>query len=290
MNYTMAFLGVNDMFANGVDEFNTNVWVEDENERAILLDCGMDIKASTKRGGKKIEDLEAVYISNLHSDHCGGISWVGFYELFKLGRKIDLFIEIDLIDKLWEQLYPSMGRVNGNVMILHDYFNVIPIKSDMFPYFDWNGVEFTVIPVPHMKLWFKHETLWPHNKATWLYSYGLSFGNDICKYWLTTDTCIGNFAKEKHWWDYDENDGFFKDYVHYYYEHDTIFHDCCINTSTIAIDRLAHSEYNNLAKFPEEIKNKVWLVYHPTTSINMLDMAEEDGFLGFMKRSKTFKF
>lgn len=301
MEYKLTFLGTNDFFANGINEFHTNAWLEDEDERAILLDCGTDAKVSMKKSGKNVENLEAVYVSHLHPDHCGGISWLGFYSLFKLGRKLKLFIDIDLVDPLWRMLHPGMGKAAGNIMILHDYFDIVPIRSKMFPYFSWNGVNFDVIPVPHVRSGFRHNIDWPHNEETWTYSYGLSFGNKTDKFWFTTDTCIANFAKEKHWWDYDENDGFFKDYRSYYYEHSMIFHDCCINTSAVPTSKLVHSEYNNLAKFPEEIRNKMWLVHHPsicvnrgygksTVNVNMLDMAEEDGFLGFMKRSKTFKF
>jgi len=282
MSHTMTFLGVNDMFANGIDEFHTNVWIEDENEKAMLIDCGTDAKASIQKAGKKVDNLDAVYISHLHGDHCGGLEWLGYYSFFKLGRKLKLFIEMDLVDLLWKQLYPSMGKVSGRPMILHDYFDVVPIRGLDHPYFNWDDINFAVIPVPHIKMDYGI-----------VYSYGLSFGDEIdsSMFWLTTDTNIANYAKQKHWWDvYTNIDGIFGDYMHHYHEHGMIFHDCFFKMVSVPIDRLVHSTYNSLANFPNDIKKKMWLVHHGTLNDNMYDMAEEDDFLGFLKRGQIFKF
>lgn len=284
MNHTMTFLGVNDIFANGIDQFHTNVWIENEDKKAILIDCGTDAKVSIAKAGKKVEDLEAVYISHLHGDHCS-LEWLGYYSFFKLGRKLRLFIDIDLVDKLWRMLSPSMSNVSGHFMVLHDYFDVVPIRSFDYPYFDWDDIDFVVIPVPHIK------SRW--GERNWIYSYGLSFGDEYSSsmFWLTTDTCVANYAKQKHWCDYSANqEGLFKDYSWNYHEYRTIFHDCCFNMAAVKTEDLVHSTYNSLANFPDEIKSKIWLVHHPTITKNMYDMAEEDGFRGFLRRGKTFKF
>ena len=70
----LTFLGVASALSSG---YNSNILIEDK-DHVMLFDCGEDIKHSLKAANRKVEDLDAVYISHLHSDHCYGLSWLAY--------------------------------------------------------------------------------------------------------------------------------------------------------------------------------------------------------------------
>lgn len=57
---------------NSYNNYHTNALIT-KDEHNLLLDCGGDIRFSLHEQGYTYKDIESVYISHLHGDHCGGL-------------------------------------------------------------------------------------------------------------------------------------------------------------------------------------------------------------------------
>jgi len=252
----LTWAGVGGAFA-GVDQWHTNAVIEAENGKKLLVDVGGDIRHSLAQIGLGILDIDAIYISHLHGDHCYGAEWAGFLSFFHPAyeNRPKLYIVDALIGDLWDTLKGSMESLEGQVATLYTYFDVHPISINSS--IIWQGVHLTPVQTVHVVSGYgiKH-------------SYGLivkgkKFNQQI---FLTTDTQFSPRQIEK-----------------FYKESDHIFHDC----ETLPFRSNVHAHILDLDTLDPDIKSKMRLIhYAPGHDFD----AGAMGFAGFVERGQYFEF
>ena len=251
----LLFLGSGSAFTVGADNFQSNMLLIDEHGNKLLIDCGSDIRFSLYAAGFSYLDITDIYISHLHSDHVGGLEYIGFSSKFDPNcPKPNLYLSKDIAVELWQKtLSGGMSSIAGDLAELDSFFKVNYIKYNS--YFSWQEIKFYLIKVVHVD-----------NGYYLMPSYGLFFAIDKIKIFMTTDTQL-----------------YFKSMQKYYEIADIIFQDC----ETAKFPTKIHAHYDRLIKLPPKIKNKMWLYgYQP----GELPDAQQDDFLGFVKRGQIFEF
>ncbi len=251
----LLFLGTGSAFTVGADNFQSNMLLIGDRDRKLLIDCGSDIRFSLYEAGFSHRDITDIYISHLHSDHVGGLEYIGF------GTKFDprctrphLYLSKDLAVEIWQKtLVGGMGSIDGELAELNSFFDVYPIERNGF--FIWESIRFELIQVFHV-----------HNGYFLMPSYGLFFTIDKLKILITTDTQLKLSLMQR-----------------YYECADLIFQDC----ETAKYPTKIHAHYQQLISLPKHIKQKMWLYgYQP----GALPDARQDDFLGLVKRGQVFEF
>jgi ribonuclease BN (tRNA processing enzyme) len=251
----LIFLGTGSAFTTGEDNYHSNMLLIAPNDKKLLIDCGADARTSLARQGFSYCDINDVYISHLHSDHAGGLEWLGFTHKFDPTMKpARLYINEGLVNALWNNvLSGGMRSLQGEIANLATYFDVHPIPANGS--FEWNDITLRTVQTVHIMDGFK---LAP--------SFGLLFEACGKKVFITTDT---QFAPHQ--------------IMDFYKTADLIFHDC----ETADHPSGVHAHYSQLCALPPEIKRKMWLYhYNPKKTQDPVS----DGFLGFVVRGQEFDF
>ncbi len=249
----LLFLGSGSAFTVGANNFHSNIFFITETGKKLLIDCGSDIRFSLHKEGFFHRDITDIYISHLHSDHAGGLEYVGLTTKFDPQcHKPNLYLSHDIATEIWEHtLSGGMGSIEGNVTSLDSFFKVNPIDNNR--HFFWENIDFELVKTIHI-----------NNGIYVMPTYGLFFEVNHVKTFITSDTQLC-----------------YEQLQNYYQEADVIFHDC----ETSKYHTPVHSHYEELVKLPDQIKSKMWLYgYQP----GELPDAEKDGFLGFVKRGDRF--
>ncbi len=225
--------------------------IESESGCKLLIDCGTDIRHSLHAQGYTHTDIDAVYVSHLHSDHAGGLEWLGFSKRFHGEKKATLYMSSDQIDQLWEHvLSGGMSSLEHEQATLSTYFNVKSINDS----FSWENHTFQLIKTVHM---ISNSKIVP--------SYGLFITGGAQKILISTDT---RFSPDSLQPIYDQAD--------------IIFHDC----ETLEKKSGQHAHYNDLKSLNKEIKKKIWL--YDYNSEFLPNTAKQDGFQGFVISGQRF--
>lgn len=253
--FRLLFLGSGSAFTVGTDNFQSNMLLIAENGQKLLIDCGSDIRWSLYQAGLSHLDITDIYLSHLHSDHVGGLEYLGFSRRFDPRcAKTNLYLSKDIGSDLWSRtLSGGMRSTQGDLSKIEDYFTLKPIPAQ--GNFSWEAVKFELVPALHVD-----------NGFFRMPTYGLFFALGSTRIFLTSDTQL-NFVECQD----------------YYEQADIIFHDC----ETGGFSTPVHAHYDELLTLPPAIRKKIWLYgYQPGT----LPHAVEDGFLGFVKRGQMFEF
>lgn len=251
----LTFLGSGSAFTVGSDNYHSNMLLESDTGKRLLIDCGSDVRFSLHEVGLTYRDIDAVYISHLHADHAGGLEWLSFTTKFDpLCAKPTLFVNEKTVYDLWNKvLAGGLSSIQGVIADLSTYFHVKPIKENGG--FQWEGIEFRTVQTVHIVSGF---TIVP--------SYGLIFTINDLTVFITTDT---QFAQNQ--------------LMSFYQMANVIFHDC----ETNSIRSCVHAHYSELLTLPDEVKRKMWLYhYNP----GHLPDAKQDGFRGFVLKGQVFDF
>ncbi|MEB3272399.1 MAG: MBL fold metallo-hydrolase [Prochlorothrix sp.] len=251
----LIFLGSGSAFTLEEDNFQCNMLLITEDGRKLLLDCGSDIRFSLKAADFQVTDLTDIYISHLHSDHAGGLEYVGFNTCFNPRcARPNLYISHDLVADLWDHtLSGGMRSLQGRIGTLDTFFNVHPIARGS--HFVWQDLPFQLVPVPHV-----------HNGTDFMPSYGLWCNLNGTRVFFTTDTQ----------WDWDR-------LRPYYEQADLVFQDCETSLTPTPV----HTHYEDLLTLPPEMRAKIWLCGYQA---GPKPPAQKDGFRGFVQRGQTFHF
>lgn len=249
----LLFLGSGSAFTIGSDNFQSNMLFISESNRKLLIDCGTDIRFSLYQAGLSYQDITDIYISHLHSDHVGGLEYIGFSTKFDPScPKPILHLSQDIAVDLWHKsLAGGMEAIEGELACLETFFDIRPLKPNGC--FSWENIQFRLVKLNHVDTGF---ILMP--------AYGLFFEINGQKIFLSNDTKL---CLER---------------LQFYYETaDLIFHDCEITHFPTTV----HAHYTELAALPLDIKAKIWLYGYQQGT---LPDALKDGFLGFVKRGQIF--
>jgi ribonuclease BN (tRNA processing enzyme) len=249
----LTFLGSGSAFTVGADNFQSNAILTLDNGKKFLIDCGTDIRFSLYALGLSHRDITDIYVSHLHSDHVGGLEYVGFSTMFDPNcGKPNLYLSQDIAADLWERsLAGGMEAIEGGMTEVDSYFQIHALGPGET--FTWENVNFQLIKLNHVDT---GSMLMP--------AYGLFFTVNHFQVFFSNDT---KFSYDR--------------LQEYFHRADIIFHDCEISPYPSPV----HAHYNELRKLPAAIKAKMWLYgYQP----GPLPPAREDGFLGFVKRGQRF--
>lgn len=255
MTLKITFLGTGSAFTVGACNFQSNLLLEIGND-SLLIDAGTDIRHSLYEQKLTYHDIHNVYITHVHGDHCGGLEWLALTSYFDptYKGKPTLYASEKVIHDLWNKTLSGGLSTLANVQATLDtYFNVKPVKQ--YGGFVWHSIQFKLVQTIHF---YSEYELMP--------SYGLIFSYHDSRIFFTSDTQSAP-----------------SQLISFYEEADIIFHDC----ETLPRKSGVHAHYDELAKLPDHIKNKMWLYhYNP----GPLPDAKKDGFLGFVVKGQSFTF
>ena len=248
----ITFVGVGSAFT--LHDYQSNLLIEEGGKR-FLLDCGTDIRHALHALHLGYNDVDAVYISHLHADHCGGLEWLAFSNFFDSGgNKPALYMHPSVQSLLWEHsLAAGLRSLGKRDALLSDYFKVHGVSLS----FRWMGITFKLIKTEHVQ-----------NNGLWMPSYGLFIIYKKHRIFITTDAQFRPLPFKK-----------------YYEAAHVIFHDCELRDPPSEV----HAHYTQLCSLPSLIRKKIWL-YHYQTSLSSQFQPQKDGFNGFVERGQLFDF
>lgn len=249
----LTFIGSGSAFTVGAGNFQSNMFLETDTKKRLLIDCGSDARLALNELKLSYKDFCAVYISHLHADHCGGLEWLAFCSKFDPQcAKPRLYVHPDLLEPMWNTLYAGLNSLQEDNVGLSTYFEVHPIEHHQFT---WEYHSFKIFQTVHIKL------------ATGLMPcYGLEADLDGKHILITTDS---QFVPDL--------------MLPFYKKADVIFHDCELSERRSGV----HAHYTDLKTLSPEIKRKMWLYHYQPIP---LPEAQADGFRGFVKKGQTFDF
>lgn len=250
----LTFLGSGSAFCT--TNYQSNMLLEAYG-RKMLFDCGGDIRWSLKEKNISIMDIDHIYISHAHNDHCGGLEYVAFVTYFAKTLKGEpkpyLIAQEQLLKDLWE--YSLKGGLNSIQMVdctLDTFFR--PIKIANNGSFDIYGQKFDLVQTIHVIA-----------DRSFVKSYGLKFTTENnVKVFITSDT---QWAPHQ-----------LRDFIR---SSDVVFHDC----ETSKYPSGVHAHYEDLVTLPIELKSKMWLYHY---NDGPLPDAKAAGFLGFVMKGQEF--
>lgn len=249
----LIFLGVNAALVCGKNQFQSNMILESDSGCKMLIDCGTDIRHSLFAQGYSHSDIDAIYVSHLHSDHVGGLEWMGFSKYFIDKQKPTFFLNPDISDGLWEHvLSGGMSTLAEEEASLSTFFDVQMIQANRF---EWEGCTFHTIKTHHVI-----------SNHQFLPCYGLMIDSHLTKTFITTDACF-----TPHLFEQPYNDA------------SVIFQDCETSLEATGL----HARYQDLRRLNRSIKQKMWLYDY---NEGILPQAEFDGFKGFVQTGQIFSF
>jgi ribonuclease BN (tRNA processing enzyme) len=267
---TIKFLGRGGAFAP-MSIGNSNMMLTSESGKRMMFDFGSTAPYIYRDEWKlDFGDIDAVYISHLHADHCN-LEMFAFHRYFLpkivngFPEKPKLYMVKSLMEEMWENtLRGGLESLQGKIMNLTDYFDCRPVCVNGS--FDWEGYNFTPIQTVHVRSGYiiKHSYGLAIRKIQIAENGERYIEQDKYDAYITSDTQFDRGLNE------------------YYNRAKMIFHDC----ETGAHKSIVHSHYDDLKGLKDDVKKKMWL-YHYN---NKVDSFKEDGFAGFVEKGQEFEF
>ncbi|GGG83234.1 MBL fold metallo-hydrolase [Paenibacillus radicis (ex Gao et al. 2016)] len=120
--FLMMMLGVGNGFCKST--YHNNALIDAEG-RLFLIDCGAMAWQSLHEIGLGFEDIEGIFITHLHYDHCGGLEEAALYGAYAARRKMKLWLPAPLQGVIWEKYLSGTleNKLEGKLS-LDDYFEV----------------------------------------------------------------------------------------------------------------------------------------------------------------------
>lgn len=253
----LIFAGTGSAFC--LDNYQTNTLIE-RNGKYLLIDCGGDIRFSLRDLKLSYKNIDAIYITHQHSDHCSGLEYMAFCSYFDptVKEKINLIGNNELIRELWNtSLKGGLRSIQGKRTTLEDYFDLSMIKKN--GKFYWEDIEFKIVQSIHVM-----------DEYSIVPSYGLIFvdpdTNKTIYYTSDTQFCPNQI-------------------MDFYKQADLIIQDC----ETSPFSSGVHANYKDLKTLPSEIKSKMILQHYQDNVVKANEFSGKvvnDGFskLGFVPK------
>ncbi len=128
----LTMLGVG--HSEAIDHWNNNAMVE-AGDRRLLIDAGYTIKFALRDRGLTLADVDAIFITHAHADHCFGLERLGYECRFRYGFKPVLYLPPGVYEELWEHtLKGVMGQVGEGPAELTDFFDVVLLDDQPFEF------------------------------------------------------------------------------------------------------------------------------------------------------------
>jgi ribonuclease BN (tRNA processing enzyme) len=249
----IIFIGTGSAFPDCNKNYNSNILIKN-NQKYFLLDAGHLVNWGLNELGLSYKNIDSIYISHLHGDHCAGLEEIAFKSYFdSSNNKINLYGEHNLIQQLWnERLKGSLKSINKKQLELKNYFNI----EETGIHFYWQNLYFKIIPSIHLL-----------NPNVW--SYGLMIEDLVTKkkIWWTSD-CQFDFEMNKN----------------YYEQVDLIIHDCETENYFSGV----HTHYNQLKTLPNDIKQKI-VLNHYNDNVLQKDYNSHQWFVSWKNQHESIK-
>ena len=131
----LTMLGVG--HSEAIDHWNNNAMIT-TNDHRLLIDAGYTIKFALRDQGLTLADINAIFISHVHADHCFGLERLAYECRFRYQFKPYLYLAPGIYEELWYQtLQGVMGRLGEGASSLDDFFQVVQLDQETF---DYHGV------------------------------------------------------------------------------------------------------------------------------------------------------
>lgn len=137
--------------------FNQSFLVEEKN-RKLLIDCGSQTPSALSNAGINIKDINDIYVSHAHADHCGGLEefaflrydWAKRPRCYKEGSYAPrLICDEQLLKDLWEKtMRGGLESMEGFVSKMDTFFEPFPVEANV-P-FNWEGWSVSLIQQVHI--------------------------------------------------------------------------------------------------------------------------------------------
>ena len=147
-NGNSCFLLEDEKYTSFSDNVHINMHGK-TNQQRMLIDAGWALPYMLERNKVDINSITDVYISHSHSDHAGGIEYLGFsrydwinkpqrWDGFKMGSAPTLIANSKLMADLWDHsLSGGMSSLEDVDAKLDTFFNCQPILPNQT--FEWCG-------------------------------------------------------------------------------------------------------------------------------------------------------
>jgi ribonuclease BN (tRNA processing enzyme) len=139
----MTFFGAGDMFSFNQGHNSVLLEFDDTN---LIIDFPESNFNSLFKMGKKITDIENIFITHLHEDHINGLQLLGNYFRVYSKRKPVLIFASELYDELWQTLRTGMEPTTAGKKSLEDYFDIKMVDQN----FELGNKTFQIIKTKHV--------------------------------------------------------------------------------------------------------------------------------------------
>lgn len=132
------FIGTGSAFNH---KYGNNSMLLEFNNTNLLLDCGHDVPG---RLDTDLQNINNIWISHIHNDHCGGLEEVAFKNYFLYKKKTNLLLHHSFAYDFINHLLFSIGQ--KGLFSIDEYFNVFIYKNS----FTIKDIKFTTEKTNHV--------------------------------------------------------------------------------------------------------------------------------------------
>ena len=140
----LTMLGVG--HSEAINHWNNNAMIEANGHR-LLIDAGYTIKFALRDRGYTPQDIDAIFITHVHADHCFGLERLAYECRFSYGFKPTLYLPPGVYEELWmHTLKGVMGQVGEGPAELRDFFDIVLVDESGF---EFEGVDLQLFQNRH---------------------------------------------------------------------------------------------------------------------------------------------